>query len=105
MRGKELFSTKADCARCHTPPLYTEPGWNLHTPAEMGIDDFHAMRSPTERYRTAPLRGLFTRTQGGFFHDGQFADLDEVVEHYDGWFTLNLTVDEQSDLIEFLKSL
>ena len=39
-RGKKLFSGKADCARCHVPPLYTEPGWNLHMPEEIGIDSF-----------------------------------------------------------------
>ena len=41
-RGKRLFENKARCASCHVPPLYTEPGWNMHTPAEIGIDDFQA---------------------------------------------------------------
>jgi hypothetical protein len=103
--GEQLFSGKADCARCHVPPLFTEPGWNMHTPAEMGIDDFQAMRSPTERYRTTPLGGLFTRSKGGYFHDGRFATLDDVVEHYDQNFLLSLTVAEKSDLVEYLKSL
>src|SRR5262249_7548578 len=31
MRGDQLFEGKARCAPCHAPPLYTEPGWNLHT--------------------------------------------------------------------------
>jgi hypothetical protein len=31
-RGKTLFEGTARCATCHVPPLYTEPGWNLHTP-------------------------------------------------------------------------
>ncbi len=104
-RGKELFSDKADCARCHVPPIFTEPGWNAHTAAEIGIDDFQALRSPIERYRTTPLRGLFTRSQGGYYHDGRFADLPAVVEHYDVTFALSLTTDEQSDLVEYLKSL
>ena len=26
-RGEELFNGEAGCARCHVPPLYTEPGW------------------------------------------------------------------------------
>ncbi len=45
-RGEIIFNGKADCARCHVPPIYTEPGWNLHTPEEMGIDAFQANRSP-----------------------------------------------------------
>ena len=60
---------------CHVPPLFTEPGWPMHTAAEIGIDDFQAKRSPDERYRTAPLRGLCTHTKGGFYHDGRFATL------------------------------
>src|SRR5205085_2693275 len=68
-RGKILFDGQARCASCHAPPLFTEPGWNLHTPAEIGIDSFQADRSPTHNYRTAPLRGLWTHRKGGFYHD------------------------------------
>ncbi|MEO8053941.1 MAG: hypothetical protein ABI768_02230, partial [Acidobacteriota bacterium] len=81
-RGGVLFSGKAQCASCHTEPLTTEPGWNMHTPEEIGIDDFQASRSPDGRYRTTPLRGLFTRTKGGFYHDGRFPTLLDVVNHY-----------------------
>lgn len=104
-RGEELFSGKAMCARCHVPPIYTEPGWNLHTPEEIGIDDFQAMRSPTGRYRTTPLKGLFTRMNGGFYHDGRFETLDDVIDHYESVLDLGLTDAEQADLREFLKSL
>jgi hypothetical protein len=104
-RGDVLFSGKARCATCHVEPIYTEPGWNLHTPAEMGIDDFQAERSPDRRYRTAPLAGLWTHTKGGFFHDGRFATLLDVVNHYDTHFGLGLTDGEKNDLVEYLKSL
>jgi hypothetical protein len=104
-RGEQLFTGKADCARCHVPPLYTEPGWNMHTPEEIGIDSFQALRSPDERYRTAPLQGLWTHTEGGFYHDGRFATLEEVIEHYDQFFDLGLTQQEIADLVQFLLSL
>jgi len=104
-RGKTLFENKATCATCHVPPIFTEPGWNMHTPAEIGIDDFQAMRSPDEHYRTTPLKGLFTRTKGGFYHDGRFATLLDVVNHYDGHFQTGLTASEKADLVEYLKSL
>ena len=91
--------------RCHVPPLFTEPGWPLHTPEEIGIDDFQANRSPDKRYRTTPLRGLFTRMKGGFYHDGRFAGLIDVVNHYNTFMKLNLTESEKADLIEYLKSL
>jgi len=104
-RGKAVFEGKARCASCHVPPLFTEPGWGMHTPEEMGIDDFQANRSPDKRYRTTPLRGLFTRMKGGFYHDGRFADLGAVVAHYEKTLALQLTAAEKADLIEYLKSL
>jgi len=104
-RGRSLFEGKANCASCHVPPIFTEPGWNQHTPAEIGIDDFQANRSPDKRYRTTPLGGLFTRAKGGFYHDGRFADLGAVVDHYNQVFGLSLTSDEKNDLIQYLKSL
>jgi len=104
-RGGVLFNGKAKCATCHVPPLFTEPGNNLHAPAEIGVDSFQADRSPTHAYRTAPLKGLWTHQKGGFYHDGRFADLREVVQHYDRHFGLNLSGGEVNDLVEYLKSL
>jgi hypothetical protein len=104
-RGDSLFEGKANCASCHVPPLFTEPGWNMHTPEEMGIDSFQADRSPDRRYRTTPLKGLWTHMEGGFYHDGRFATLLDVVNHYNTLFSLGLTDGEKSDLVEYLKSL
>jgi hypothetical protein len=104
-RGDGLFSGKAKCAGCHTEDLYTEPGWNMHTGEEIGIDNFQADRSPDRRYRTSPLRALWTHTKGGFYHDGRFATLLDVVNHYQSVFGLGLSESEKHDLVEFLKSL
>ncbi|MGH9627399.1 MAG: hypothetical protein ACRD7E_03425, partial [Bryobacteraceae bacterium] len=104
-RGEELFNGKARCATCHVPPLYTEPGWNMHTPAEIGIDDFQANRSPDGRYRTTPLKGMIAKQKGGFYHDGRFPTLMDVVNHYDSFFQLGLTEDEKRELVEFVGSL
>ena len=101
-RGARLFRGKAECATCHVPPLFTEPGWNLHTPAEIGIDRFQADRSPTHRYRTTPLKGLWAHQKGGFYHDGRFATLGEVVDHYDRFFDLGLTPRENQYLAQYL---
>jgi mono/diheme cytochrome c family protein len=104
-RGAQLFTTSARCASCHVPPLYTEPGWNMHTADEIGIDAFQADRAPDRRYRTSPLKGLFAHQRGGFYHDGRFATLLDVVEHYNVVFGLNLTTAQKTDLVEYLKSL
>lgn len=104
-RGEKIFKDKAKCATCHQPPLYSEPGWNMHKADEIGIDDFQAMRSPDGRYRTTPLRGAWARAQGGYYHDGRFADLSAVVDHYDNFLGLQLSAGEKTDLVEFVKSL
>jgi hypothetical protein len=104
-RGQAVFNGQAKCATCHVPPLFTEPGWNMHTPAEIGIDDFQANRSPDKRYRTTPLGGLFSRQKGGFYHDGRFATLASVVDHYNSALGLKLSDAQKSDLIEYLKSI
>jgi cytochrome c5 len=103
--GKDVFNGAARCSTCHVPPIFTEPGWNMHTPAEIGIDDFQSSRSPDQRYRTTPLGGLFTRQKGGFYHDGRFPDLRAVVEHYNRTFGLNLSETAKRNLIEYLKSI
>ena len=113
-RGDGLFSGKAECNDCHVKPLWTEPGWNLHTPEEIGIDSFQADRSPDGVYKTMNLAGIFVRenglfmspaNKGRYYHDGRFATLLDVVNHYNTHFTLGLTDQEKNDVVEFLKSL
>ena len=103
-RGETIFNGKAQCATCHVPPLFTEPGWNTHTPEEMGIDDFQANRSPERTYVTQGLKGIWIRKRG-FYHDGRFATLMDVVNHYENLKRLNLTEPEKNDLVEYVKSL
>jgi len=108
-RGQAVFNGKGRCASCHVPPMFTEPGWNLHTPAELGMDDergrFQAERSPDGKYRTTPLAGrLFKRTRG-FFHDGRFATLLDVINFLDKGQSLGLSDSEKNDLVEYLKSI
>jgi mono/diheme cytochrome c family protein len=113
-RGDALFSGMANCNSCHREPLWTEPGWNDHTPLEMKIDSFQADRSPDGNYKTMNLTGVFIRerglfmnpaNKGRFYHDGRFQTLTDVVDSYNTRFNLNLTAQEESDLVEYLKSL
>lgn len=104
-RGQVVFNNKANCDRCHVPPVFAEPGWPMHNATEMGIDDFQAKRSPDEMYRTTPLKGLFSHMKGGFYHDGRFATLMDVVNHYNKLFGLGLADPEKNDLVEYLKSI
>ena len=104
-RGEAVFNGSGMCSTCHVPPLYTEPGWNMHTASEVCVDTFQADRAPDKRYRTSPLNGLWTHTKGGFYHDGRFSTLLDVVNHYDSCLGLGLLDQDKSDIVEFLKSL
>jgi hypothetical protein len=63
----------------------------------------YASRSATKKYRTAPLHGLWQHPP--YFHNGVSATLDDVVERSDARKGLQLTADQKSDLVQFLKSL
>ena len=89
--------------------MFSEPGWNLHRPADIGLDDergrFQAERSPDGLYRTTPLAGRLYKRTRGFFHDGRFPTLMDVVNHFDSFQKLGLNDREKQDLVEYLKSL
>jgi cytochrome c peroxidase len=85
-----VFNGKGKCASCHVPPLFTEPGWNTHRAAEIGVDDFQAGHGAA-----GP----------GYYHDARFKDLAAVIDHYNAFFKLNVSAGERRDLIEYLKSL
>jgi cytochrome c peroxidase len=55
------------------------------------------------RFKGPMLRNLAARAP--YFHNGFAADLDAVVEFYDERFALDLTVQDRSDLVAFLRSL
>lgn len=107
-RGEAIFNSKAKCAACHVPPIFTEPGNNLHKAEDIGIDSFQANRGPARMYVTTPLRALFDTQKihkGGFYHDGRFATLLDVVNHYNNFKKLGLTEQEKKELVEYLKSI
>jgi Di-haem oxidoreductase, putative peroxidase len=87
-RGKVLF-TKLDCARCHTPPLYTN---NKLVPVEgfevsgsatdvmhlsIGVDPRYTLQTHkgTGLYKVPSLKGVWYR--GPFGHNGSAATLED----------------------------
>lgn len=80
------------------------------------VVDAHSRGNGHRRFPGEPLprrqvlshdaaQGTFYRTKGGFYHDGRFATLNDVIAHYEDLLGLNLTEIENADLIEYLKSL
>ena len=101
-RGNALFGQT--CLACHVGATGTDNNsGKLHAPAETGVDEAYAARTANKAYRTTPLRALWQHPP--YFHDGSAATLADVVAHYNRVRTLGLTVDQQRDLVEYLKSL
>jgi hypothetical protein len=114
-QGERVFNGQGKCSDCHMPPLYTDAGYNSHTPAELclrnskgEIDTFQADRGPRGlnpgTLVTPQLSGLWARSKRGFYHDGRYATLLDVVNHYNSCFGLRLSPGQKGDLVEFLKS-
>ena len=108
-RGQAVFTGAGRCSTCHIPQRsFTDNNsGRLHDASETGMEPVYATRSVTKRYRTTPLRGLWRPPllQGPYFHDGSAATLEAVVEHYDTVRNLNLSAQQQADLVEYLKTL
>ena len=103
-RGNAVFRGDGECSHCHIPENeFTDAGIRLHAPAETGMDPARAERGTMGGYRTTPLRGAWHRPP--YFHDGSAATLADVVEHYDATLSLNLTAQQKSDLVAYLRSL
>jgi mono/diheme cytochrome c family protein len=108
-RGREIFEGAGTCATCHSGTLLTDANERLHDPSQVvsepepnGVPSY-ASRSATKQYRTTPLRGLLLHPP--YFHNGIAATLDAVVDLYNTRKGLNLTAEQQADLVEYLKSL
>ena len=104
-RGESVFRGQARCATCHIPDRqFTDIGLDrLHEPGATGMDPAYAARTATKQYRTTPLRALWQHPP--YFHDGGAATLDAVVRHYDRVLSLNLSAQQQADLVAYLGRL
>ena len=121
VRGMALFRGKARCILCHNGPNFTDNQFhNLGVPQvgpmKEDLGRFVVSRAEKDRgaFKTPTLRSI-TET-APYMHDGAFKTLDEVVEFLDQGGgsnpnlsplakPLNLTAEEKSDLVAFLKAL
>lgn len=131
-RGLRLFVTEfdpsrglrgADCFHCHGGTLFTSQAF-ANNGLELAEDDHGRMGVTKQaadrgKFKTPSLRNV-ART-APYMHDGRFATLEEVVEHYSSGVKrtatldpnlakhpengLQLTTQEKADLVAFLKTL
>ncbi|HEV7377378.1 MAG TPA: hypothetical protein VGN95_21860 [Pyrinomonadaceae bacterium] len=104
-RGEDLFFGKASCSACHTPPFYTDN--QMH---DLEVERFFKPRMEGGMMMTAqgpiktfPLRGI--KESPPYLHDGRLLTLEDVVEFFNLVQQLNLSQQEKTDLVAFLRVL
>jgi len=120
-RGMIVFIGKGACSECHKGANFTDNQFhNLGViPAHGSPDDpgrYAVTKKEEDRnaFKTPTLRNVMLT--GPYMHDGSIATLEEVVELYDRGggdgpnkskliYKLNLTAQEKTDLVAFLKAL
>lgn len=119
-RGLALFRGKAGCAACHAGFNFTDEnyhnigvGMDREKP-DLGRFTVTKVEGHQGAFKTPTLRDVAARPP--YMHDGSLATLAEVVAFYDRggvpnpWLVpavkaLNLTAEEQKDLVAFMESL
>lgn len=131
-RGLQLFVTEndperglrgADCFHCHGGMLFTDHGFHDNgldlSKADIGRMAVTGSEADRGKFKTPSLRNVALRAP--YMHDGRFATLEEVVEHYNSGVErrpnldpnlakhpaegLGLTDEEKAELVAFLRTL
>ncbi|MEZ4450851.1 MAG: cytochrome c peroxidase [Nannocystaceae bacterium] len=98
-RGLELF--RQSCAGCHVPDLFTDGAYHNtgldavfpedHERVAWGRARITGECGDIGKFRTPSLRNVALTAP--YMHDGRFATLGEVVDHYRGGFVRSPTLD------------
>jgi cytochrome c peroxidase len=104
-RGEEIFFGKGQCSVCHQPPYYTDNTMhNLQTERFYEPQTINGIRAVGDGpIKTFPLRGI--KDSPPYMHDGRLLTLDDTVEFFNLVLGTELTTDEKSDLVQFLRTL
>ncbi|MGA0899870.1 MAG: MbnP family protein [Luteolibacter sp.] len=129
-RGFELFMTEyeprtgqygADCFHCHGGALFTDHQFHNNglSSDDRGRAIFTGSAADEHKFSTPSLRNVALTAP--YMHDGRFATLEEVVEHYSSGVRrgetldpnlakhpangLNLSTEDKAALVAFLKTL
>ncbi len=131
-RGLQLFVTEfdparglrgADCFHCHGGTLFTDEQFHDNGLAlaetDVGRMAVSGLESDRGKFKAPSLRNVAVTAP--YMHDGRFATLEEVIEHYNSGVRRNpnldpnlgkhpagglgLTADEKRALVAFLKTL
>jgi cytochrome c peroxidase len=98
-RGKDLFLQR--CANCHMP-RQQDAIFSTQTPqnngldadlkvADLGVGDVTLDRNRVGQFKSPSLRNI--EYTGPYMHDGRFAKLEDVIEHYSTGIKLHPNLD------------
>ena len=124
LNGYAIFNTeKGDCFHCHSSQLFMDNqfhnnGLDSEPFTDFGRANVTGNTYDNAKFKTPTLRNI--EMSAPYMHDGRFATLEEVVEHYDSGGKYSTTVDplmkklgvglqltnqEKIDLVSYLKTL
>jgi cytochrome c peroxidase len=97
LRGEKLFFGKAQCATCHPAPIYLDN--QMH---DLHLERFlkHEADGPMKAFT---LRGI--KDSPPYLHDGRCLTLEDTVEFFNLIQGLQLSKEEKTDLVAFLRQL
>jgi cytochrome c peroxidase len=105
LRGEALFFDKAQCSTCHAAPYYTD-----NTMHDLRTERFHEaldieglIAAGDGPIKTFPLRGI--KDSPPYLHDGRLLTLEDTVEFFNLVLGTQLSAEEKSDLVAFLRCL
>lgn len=85
IRGRQLFFNSAGCSLCHKGVLLTDESFR-----NIGLDDVHTDKGLGSVTKNSALDGKFkvptlrnVALTAPYMHDGRFAELETVIDHYD----------------------
>lgn len=123
LNGFNLFMGDAECVHCHAGPLLTDQTFKNNgldvTLTDLGLGNETGNAADNGKFKTTTLRNIALTAP--YMHDGRFATLEEVIEHYNSGVQgdspnldpemthfaegLNLTEQQKSDLVAFMHTL
>ena len=124
LNGYAIFnSEKGDCFHCHGTQMFMDNdfhnnGLDEEPFTDLGLGEVTNIASNNGKFKTPTLRNI--EFSAPYMHDGRFATLEDVIEHYNSGGKYSSTVDplmkklgiglqltnqEKQDLIAFLKTL
>ena len=124
LNGYAIFNTeKGDCFHCHSTNMFMDNqfhnnGLDNEPFIDLGRSKVTSEASDNGKFKTPTLRNI--EMSAPYMHDGRFATLEEVVEHYNSGGKYSTTVDplmkklgvglqltnqEKKDLVSYLKTL